>query len=101
MSFLLSGNQSGVQQSILLTAFAAPVVAFIRATLQPVPKEFATPHNHWPSGDQVVCWKNPLRGSVCETLPLARSTNATPLILKVAISRPFGLQVAHGSSPSP
>lgn len=33
----------------------------IRATDQLAPKELATPHSHFPSGDHVTCWKNPRR----------------------------------------
>src|SRR5438128_6664137 len=95
-----SGNQSGVQQSTVLTALTAPLATSMRAMLQPVPKEFATPISHLPSGDHVSCWKNPWRGNVRSTLPVSASTNDTPLRLNVANSRPLGLHLAHGSSTS-
>ena len=67
MTVRLSGNQSGVQQSAPLIALAAPVAISIRATLQLAPKELDTPESQRPSGDQVNCWKKPLRGSVRTT----------------------------------
>ena len=101
MSARPSGNQSGVQQSCPLTAFAAPVASSIRATLQLAPKEFATPESHRPSGDHTSCWKNPFRARVRTVRRLARSTIATPLRVRQAICSPSGLQLAHGNSPSP
>ena len=99
MSARPSGNQSGVQQSWPLTAFACPVAASIRATLQLAPNEFATPESHLPSGDQVNCWKKPLRGSVRTVRRLATSTIEMPLIVRHAICSPSGLQLAQGYSP--
>ena len=83
-----------------LTAFAAPVATSIRATLQLVPNEFATPESHFPSGDQVSCWKNPLRGSVRTMRRLATSTIEMPLIVRQATCLPSGLQLAQGYSPA-
>jgi len=60
--------------ALLLIAFAAPVAISIRATVQAVPKELATPHSHFPSGDQVNCWKNPLRSMRLITFLVASST---------------------------
>ena len=61
-----------------------PLATSMRAMLQLVPKELATPTSHFPSGDQVNCWKNPLRGSVRKTCRVAKSMNATPFMDKLA-----------------
>ena len=58
-----------------------------------------TTTSHFPSGDQVICWKNPLRGSVRKTCRVVRSTNATPLMDKLASWSPSGLKLAQGNSP--
>ena len=71
----------------------------MRAMLQLAPKELETPESHLPSGDQVSCWKNPLRGSVRTTCRLATSTKKIPLIERQAICLPSGLQLAQGYSP--
>src|SRR5579862_9818828 len=98
MAFEL-GNQSGVQQSVLLTALTAPVASSIRATDQPVSKLFATPLSHFPSGDQVICWKNPWRSRAPVTFLDSISTMAIPFAERHAIFLPSGDQEAQGYSP--
>ena len=48
-------DQSGVQQSATLTAFARSVANSIRAMDQPVLKPLETPTKAEPSGDHVGC----------------------------------------------
>src|SRR5579862_5536223 len=94
-----SGNQSGVQQSVLLTGLTAPVASSIRATDQPVSKLFATPLSHFPSGDQVICWKKPLRSRTPVTFLDSISTMTMPFAERHAIFLPSGDQDAQGYSP--